>query len=235
MNVYCPQCGTPIAAEDMNLDTMAAKCRSCSALFSLASFVEGDTERSRRDRTLAKDVPMPRAIRVDETDGALRITRRWWSPVFIFLVFFCIAWDGFLIFWYKVALSDDAPWLMALFPIVHVAVGIGLTYWTIAGFVNRTEIVVDSRELSVVHKPMPWFGATRLSVDQIDQLYCKQKISHGKNGTSVSYQLFASEKGGGKQKILSGLMDSDHALFIERRVESYLGIRDRHMAGEFDG
>ncbi len=233
MNVYCPQCGEKTSAEDMNLDTMAAKCRSCSALFSLGGIVDDDRGRTRHDRPLDKDVAMPKSIRVSESGDRLLVQRRWYSPMLFFFVFFCIAWDGFLIFWYKMAMADDAPWIMSVFPILHVAVGIGLTYWTIAGFVNRTDIVVNGRELQVSHKPMPWFGATRMPVDQVDQLYCKQKISHSKNGTSVTYQLFAAEKGGGRRKLLSGLMDSDQALFVERCVESYLGIRDRRVPGEF--
>ncbi|MCB9852437.1 MAG: hypothetical protein H6819_05030 [Phycisphaerales bacterium] len=233
MNVFCPQCGAKIPADDMNLSTMAAKCRACQALFSLGGVFEESDERARHDRRVDKNVPQPKSIRVDESGSGLRIIRRWYSPLYFFMVFFCIAWDGFLVFWYYIALTKDAPWIMSVFPVLHVAVGVGLTYWTIAGFVNRTEIVVDSRELSVAHRPMPWFGALRMPVEQIDQLYCKQKISRGENGTSVSYELFASKKGGGKRKILSGLMDSDHALFVERRVESYLGIRDRRVAGEF--
>lgn len=233
MNVYCPQCGEKTSAEDMNLDTMAAKCRSCSALFSLGGLVGDGGSRARHDRPVDKDVAMPKSIRVEESGDRLLIRRRWYSPMLFFFVFFCIAWDGFLIFWYKMAMAEDAPWIMSVFPILHVAVGIGLTYWTIAGFVNRTDIAVDGRELQVSHTPMPWFGATRMPVDQVDQLYCKQKISHSKNGTSVTYQLFAAEKGGGKRKLLSGLTDSDQALFVERCVESYLGIRDRRVAGEY--
>lgn len=233
MNVFCPQCGGKIPADDMNLDTMAAKCRACQALFSLGGVLDDGLERARHDRAVDKNVSQPKAIRVDESGSGLRIVRRWYSPMFFFFLFFCIAWDGFLLFWYSIAFSEDAPWIMSVFPVVHVAVGVGLTYWTIAGFVNRTVIFVDGRELSVVHRPLPWFGTLRLPVDQIDQLYCKQKVSRGENGTSVSYQLFAAVKGGGRRKILSGLMDSDHALFIERRVESYLGIRDRRMTGEY--
>jgi len=219
----------------MNLKAMVAKCRSCHALFSLDGVFDDDGggERSRRDRPVDKQVPMPKAIQVEETHEGLRIVRRWFSPVFLFLVFFCIAWDGFLVFWYGVALSGHAPCIMVVFPVLHVAVGVGLTYWTIAGFVNRTEIRVDSHELTVEHRPLPWFGAMRMPVERIDQLYCKQKISRGKNGTSVTYQLIAAEKGGGTRKVLSGLMDSDQALFVERTVESYLGIRDRRMRGEF--
>lgn len=233
MNVFCPQCGEKIPADDMNIDSMAAKCGACHALFSIAAVMGDEGERARTERVVEKNVPMPKTMRVDESGPGLRIIRRWYSPLFFFFVFFCIAWDGFLVFWYKIALSEGAPWIMSVFPVLHVAVGVGLTYWTIAGFVNRTEIVVDGRALSVVHRPMPWFGSLRMPVEQIDQLYCRQKISHGKNGTSVSYQLFAAEKGGGKRKILSGLMDSDQALFVERSVESYLGIRDRRVAGEY--
>lgn len=234
MNVHCPQCGKPIDADDMNLSTMAAKCGACNALFSLDGFIHDGGERSRIERSVDKNVAQPKAIQVEDRGHELRMTRRWFSPLFVFLVFFCIAWDGFLIFWYSIAFGESSvPWIMIVFPIGHLAVGVGLTYFTIAGFVNRTIVCVDQRKFSVRHVPLPWPGAQTISVDAIDQLYCKEKISRGKHGsTRVSYELMASLKGGGSRPVLKGLSDIEQALFIERRVEGFLGIRDRQVAGE---
>jgi hypothetical protein len=44
--------------------------------------------------------------------GVWRASWRWFTPSVIFLVFFCIAWDSFLIFWYSMAFnSKHVPWI----------------------------------------------------------------------------------------------------------------------------
>ena len=162
-----------------------------------------------------------------------RITRRWFSCVFIFLAFFCVFWDGFLVFWYSIAFGAGAPLIAKLFPILHLALGIGLTYFTLAGFVNRTTIEVASDELTIQHGPLPWFGNHRLPVDQLEQLYSRQVVNQGKNGRiSYSYKVNAVTREGKKITLLSGLTESDQALFVEQQLEQHLGIKDRPVPGE---
>ena len=44
--------------------------------------------------------------------------------------------------WYGIAFAADTPLIAKLFPLLHVAMGIGLTYFTLAGLVNRTTVEV---------------------------------------------------------------------------------------------
>src|SRR5690606_5247899 len=88
---------------------------------------------------------LPDWLRVGQGGGGLVFTRRWFQPVFLFLAFFCLMWDGFLVVWYGIAFATlgtaKGPGLMMfVFPLIHVAVGVGLTYYTICGFFNRTEV-----------------------------------------------------------------------------------------------
>lgn len=90
--------------------------------------------------------------------------------MFIFLAFFCLAWNAFLV----VGLSEsqeETPmlWLFLLFPIVHVAVGVGLTYYTLAGFLNFTEVTVRGGTLTVRQGPLPWKGNRTLSAIDLAQ------------------------------------------------------------------
>lgn len=81
-----------------------------------------------------EDTFASKALKVEETRQKRTMSFRWFQWTFVFLVFFCIAWDGFLLFWYGAALGigflgDDAEpvLIMMLFPLLHVAVGTGLT------------------------------------------------------------------------------------------------------------
>jgi hypothetical protein len=177
-------------------------------------------------------VLMPAGFAIDDSAVGLRITRRWFSGVFIFLAFFCIAWDSFLVFWYSMAFGGGAPWIFKVFPIVHLAVGVGLTYFTLAGFLNTTTIQVAMDELTIQHGPLPWFGNHRLSVHDLDQLYSQQEMNRNRNGVSYSYKVNAVTKGNRKITLVSGLTEADQALFIEQQLENYMRIKDRPVPGE---
>ena len=45
MKLFCPDCGGPIPAADVNLDRMAAKCGRCDAVFGFADVVSAESRR----------------------------------------------------------------------------------------------------------------------------------------------------------------------------------------------
>ncbi len=239
MEIRCKNCGTPIPAEDINLANALAKCRQCHAVFSFAGAVglpaSAPTAPVKREK-----VPLPPAIQVEEGMSKLTLTRRWFSPVYIFLAFFCVMWDGFLVFWYGAAMfgmgaeaGGPATICALLFPLGHVAVGLGLTYTTIAGFFNRTLIEVTRGSLKISHGPIPWWGNQDLRTADLKQLFCEEQVHRGKHGSrNYTYDVHAVLQDGRKHKLLSGLPSTDQALYIEQAIETHLEIEDRHVPGE---
>lgn len=224
VSLKCPNCASPLKTEDWDQERGLAKCSYCRSLVSMPSPGRTILFRPR------PQMPMPKGTTVAETGGGVVITRRWFSIVVFFLVPFCIVWDGFLITWY--ALSGSAPLFAKLFPILHVAVGVGLTYLTLAMIINRTWIKADNGVVSILHGPLPWTGNLVIPCSEIDQLFCREIIRHGKNGPSVSYELWAALRDGMTRKLLSTMLTEEQAIFIEQRLEKALGITDRAMPGE---
>ncbi len=179
---------------------------------------------------------LDKKLTFDEQGSELTVSFRWMGIQAFFLIPFCLFWNGILIFMYTMMFSSGAPLFAFLFPLIHLSVGVGLTYYTVCLFFNKTYITANRNELSVRHTPLPWVGAKTLNVSEIDQLFVKEKISRGKNGTSVTYDLLAKLKNGKKNvKILSGstLGDADDVQAMENRIETFLGIRDRAVSGEY--
>jgi hypothetical protein len=230
MELNCRTCGSPIPAEDINIDLAIAKCRSCNAVFGFRDLL--DAEMPQQSRREWPRVPMPKAITVEEWGRDLLIRLKWFSPVIVFLIFFCIAWDAFLVFWYYIAFTHPSPLIMKVFPIGHLAVGVGLTYYVIAALFNRTRIQVISGMLTIRHGPVPWSGNVALPSTDIDQIYSTEHVNRGR-GTSVTYAVNAMLADGRKLKLLSGLTEAEQALFIEQKLEDTLGITHRHVPGEF--
>jgi hypothetical protein len=218
---------------------MIAKCNACSAMFGFSAADAGQSPKPRRERPA---VPMPAGWRATHEAGSLVITHRWFKPLFTVLVFFVCIWNSLLVKWYSIALdalSDEgitfATLLLLFFPVLHVAIGVGLSYYTLAGFLNTTSIIARPGELIVKHHPMPWLHAGSINRRQLKQLYCKEKRQQNEGEVYYTYKLCALLKNGRERILLSNLESPDQALYIEYEMEKFLGIEDRSVAGGYKG
>ncbi|MDY7230752.1 hypothetical protein [Hyalangium rubrum] len=235
MQLSCEVCHSPLRAEDVRLDLAVAKCHACNAVYDLSGRKARGLSAQRPEKLpLRPKVALPSNFRVEEDGPTTRISWRWFNPLtHLFLAFFCIAWDGFLVVWYGIALNmEDKPIIMILFPIAHVAVGVGLTYSTLTGFVNRTRIEVNRDQLTIRHGPLPWRGNQDLPGRQLTQLYGEEVARTNKGSTTYSYDLLALDREGRKVKLLSGLTEKDQVLYLEQTLERKLGIEDAAVDGE---
>ncbi len=174
---------------------------------------------------------MPRGIQVEAFGSEMTIRRRWFGAAAIFLIFFAILWNGFMIVWHTISLSSGA-WFMSVFGLIHTGVGVFVGYTALAMIFNTTIIRIGRGALSVRHGPLPWPGNLTLDTQDIEQLYCKEKVSNNKNGTSYTYEVHMMTHRSGRKKLVSGLQDADQALFIEQQIENHLEIKDRPVGGE---
>lgn len=136
-----------------------------------------------------------------------------------------------MIAWHALALSMGA-WFMSLFGLVHTAVGIGLLYYTLAGFLNTTSIRVGRGSMNIRIGPIPWPGNKTLDTFDLEQFFCTEKIQHGKNGPNYSYEVHAVDKHNVQKSIVTGLGDANQALYLEQELERFLDIEDQPVAGE---
>jgi serine/threonine protein kinase len=200
----------------------------------LSSYSRSQTRRQQRDDdgnlpTPSYDIVKPSSFHTEEDGDTFTLSWRWFRAHHIFLLFFFICWDAFLLFWY--GMVGNAPLIFSLFPLIHVAVGVAGSYYTLAGFLNKTTISIDSNNLKVRHTPLPWFGDCQYPPNDIEQLFCKEQINNTKNGQSITYEVHIIANGEHK-KLIGNLQDPGEALYIERQIEDYLGIEDRYVPGQ---
>lgn len=225
--LQCPSCSSPLREDSFDQEHGRVKCAYCGALMLMPA--RANQPAAFRERPPA---PLPQRMELQATPHGIVITRQWFTYAVLFLVPFCLFWDGFLIVWYATAFKTGAPAVAKLFPLIHVAVGVGLTYFTLACFLNRTRISVERGEIVITHGPLPWFGYRRVPGVMIDQIYAKSHVTHGKNGPRTDYQLWFVNTQGRHEKLHANNLTSEQALYLEQQLEKALGIQDRAVPGE---
>lgn len=247
MQVYCPQCGQEIDADDLSLDTLVARCRACNAVFDFSDAVNRDVRESANADERRAAVSRPENVQIDDLGDELRFTWRWFSPQYIVLGIFALFWNGLMLVGFLMVsammrsdgaptVDSDAPAALSCvfcLPLVHVIVGVVLLYTAVAGLVNRTIVSVTPEELRIRHTPLPWPGARRLRVSTLAQLYVCERSYSSRRRTQVRYSLNVITNNAVKYTLLSHLQEPELALFLERQIEDRLRIRDYRVAGEF--
>jgi hypothetical protein len=211
-NFYCQFCGTPVVIPGSDQSSVPSDPKPAVAI--------------------------PDKLRVEELGGELRITWKWFTWGVLFLIPFCIAWNAFLVGWYSMAVGGHgAPGgmqiIMLLFPIAHVAVGLGLLYFCLLLIFNRTVVRVSYGQLELWHGPLPVPGNHSVPVDDIAQLYVAHEHKRSNNGnTSHTYPLIVRLKSGKDLKLMPSNSELDVARALEQLVEEHLGIRDESVSDE---
>jgi len=228
IELKCRNCGSQLDPADISPQLAAARCRHCHALFAIPTTVPVAAE----EAIPRPEVGLPKGFTLGHEGPDLVITRRWFNPSAFVLLFFTLFWNGFMVVWHGIAISEG-QWIMSAFGLIHTAIGVGLAYSVAGTFLNSTVIQAGTRGIGIRNGPLPWRGNKTLSRDQIQQIYCQEKVRRGKNGTSVNYHLTAVTPGNGREVLLKNITESDQALFLEQQIEKHLGIKDTRVAGEF--
>jgi DNA-directed RNA polymerase subunit RPC12/RpoP len=237
----CPNCKAPLEVPDNRQRYFCQFCGTPVLVLERASAAaprEQSTDESRRHAKGA--VAIPEKLRIEELGDELTLSWSWFNWAVAFLIPFCIAWNGFLVGWYSMAshmgdagMPGPMKIIFLVFPIGHVAVGLGLLYACLAMLFNRTTIRVGRGQLAVKHGPIYFPGGRTVPVDDIEQLYCTREFRAGSKGDNgPRHELSAKLKSGRSIKLLPGNMDADVIQAVEHLVEKHLGIEDRAVPGE---
>ncbi len=235
----CKICGAELETADALQDPLFVRCNQCQTVSALSC-----SEEQPQNSHSRPDVPMPKNIQMTEQGGELTITRRWITLKGLFASAFFFAFAGVAagMTWMLIRDFSQLEPHQILGVVPFTIVGIAFTYFGLAALLNTTEFRADVMGLRIRHSPIPWPGNARIRRDELDQLFCKEKACTSGGGyrsgpvrTSYLYELHAILANGRSRKLLKNLEDPKQALFIEQKLERFLGIADREVSGEFMG
>ncbi|MEQ8702848.1 MAG: hypothetical protein RIC19_02955 [Phaeodactylibacter sp.] len=235
----CPECRSPVAADQININLLLAKCSKCGMVFSfedrVAAVVPSAPAMPPRPRVKDRGyIPMPPGIEAQAMLSELNIQIRWRNRVQGFLVFFTILWNIF-VFPFAIFAFLIGELQILLFMSLHLSVGVWLLYTLVANLVNKTTIQATNQKLIVEHAPLPipFRGNQEADTRDIRQLYVEEYVASTTNGRpNIRYALSARMHSGQRLELIKGLKNPEEGLYIEQQIERFLDIEDQAEAKE---
>tara|TARA_R110001583_G_scaffold31479_1_gene107633 strand:- start:4175 stop:4765 length:591 start_codon:yes stop_codon:yes gene_type:complete len=168
------------------------------------------------------NIGLPPKITINKKYDSIEIIRQWFSYQFLIFAGFSVLWC------YQVVINNMVGGEIAPISIIFLLPGVGIAYYALLGFVNKTYIYVSKTDLKVSHKPLPWIGGSVIQASDIKQLYGREKYQND----TKTYEVHVITHSGEDTKLLSGLDSSEQALYIEQEIEKYLSIKNVPVRGE---
>jgi hypothetical protein len=164
---------------------------------------------------------IPQGLDLINAMGHQTIRKTWRSWTLLPLAIFAVVWNLFLVGLYSTMFSGDkAPLIALLFPLGHVAVGVGLTYFVIAGLFNTTDINISAAQVEVKIGPFPWRGNKTVRSSEIGEVLVRER--RGNKGR-VSYAVLYADRRGREQNLATGFAESDQAEYVAEMVSIITG------------
>jgi hypothetical protein len=178
-----------------------------------------------------KILAIPEGFETESNSQSFVISYKWYKLVVWFLLLFVLLWNSFLVGWFMA----DTPWFFKAFAIIHLAAGVGLTWYVVCLFLNKTIISITKNELTIQHLPIPFPSYKNVTFNRFDiqQVYITRLIRTNKGSTTISFALHILTA---KNKSIKLSVDCDSyekAIFIKRKVEEYMRIDPQPIEGEY--
>lgn len=220
----CPNCGTRIKSQDINLEQLVAKCDQCHAIF---DFDQQALVPIKKERPL---IPLPKGFELVELEEEMQISISWRQTRHrSFFLFFTIFWNILTIPFVVIAIVSN-DWTLALMISAHFLIGMGFLVYTLALFMNSTTIDVSKTGITIVSKPvnLPFHKNYYIRSSDLEQLYVEQYVQSTTNKQpNYAYRVKARVQGVAHDfPIVKGMKGEDQALFVEYEIEKYLNIKN---------
>ena len=149
----------------------------------------------------------------------LLVVRKKWS------IFGAVLLFGFVTFLFFASFKGEYYKEINPFSVFMLIFTVYIVYMTAMQFANTTTVSLDKIRFTVIHEPITFLGPKNLDIptSEILQIYCKKR--RGKK-SGWGYMLCLKTKNHGHIEILNRLIDEDEALFLEKKFEDFLGVKD---------
>jgi hypothetical protein len=223
LSIKCPNCASALREDDYDQEKGLMKCGYCRTLL-----LQPKARSGPQGFCLLPPIPLPAGMTLENTTDGIIITRSWRKLLAGFVLFMGILMMSSIIFG-SINRSRDQN-IFSMFVLIGV---LALVYYELAMLINKTRVLISHGSINVSHGPLPWFGWREIASGMVEQVYCKEIITRGKDGPMISCETWVILSDGSNTKLVGGGLEVDQALYIEQQIESLLDVKDRPIAGEY--
>lgn len=176
-------------------------------------------------------IPIPEGLDLISDYQGVVIRRKWFSHIVWFLILFSIVWDSFLAGWYSSAMHMDVKdWssvLFLIFPLGHVAVGIGLPYFCLCLLLNTTDILVRPDHLQIATYPLPWIGSKVVPRQDLNDFLVRERWNNNNDngGRTVTYKVSYVDSNNREKTLLSQINNREQAEYISNYLAQFYQVK----------
>lgn len=235
----CKHCHAPLPEKNFSGSDDVVVCEYCGTVHYLNETpVAYPPEKPKREKSKRSK---PDKFTLNKMADGLEIRYRWLGKQHTGLLFFGVIWNAFIIFFTVMmvgGMMSDGSFevMMFCFLTPFYAVGIGMAYYVLTGFMNHTSIQIRGGSIDTVHAPIPTFGTSNNSIDRrsIEQVYCTRRVAYSSNDVPVYvFDVHYVKKGGEDKELVKGLDSLHKAVYIEQQIEHLYRISDVPVDGEY--
>lgn len=217
MQINCPNCDTPIPAEQINIQRMMAVCPQCSTVFEITA--PGVKVKRRK-------VKQPDHLHVIESRQGMRLAFRTnfrldRNEGFLTALFMGLMLTFLMLMMVGEAANDGQAALVLL----AFGVMAFIAYYILALIAfNKTYINIDDGRIQVTRGPLPSPLMQTKSIDtvRIERVdFAETPASIHKAYDTPRYTVWATMADGSRKPIVSDVID-DYAAFIAQRLNEHL-------------
>lgn len=234
----CKHCHAPLPKVALELNDEIVVCEFCNTVHYRNEQPMAYPEKPKREKMKRS---MPEKFNLNRLADGIEINYRWLGKQHTGLLFFAIIWNafiGFFTFFMFVGMMSEGSFefMILCFLVPFYAVGIGMAYYVLAGYLNQTSITIRGNGIETLHTPIPMLGVTNLTADRraIKQVYCTRRVAYTSNDVPVYvFDIHYVKKGGDDYKLIKGLDSLNKAIFIEQQIERIYRIADVPVEDEY--
>jgi len=228
LNMRCPECGTGIRGEDVNVKTDLAKCLNCLHVFVFSErFFEshlGKDRGSQIESIAAVDLNNPpKGCRIHRQGSETVITASTRQPIAFFLIPFMLVWSGGSLggLYGSQIIRGEFDLLLSIFGIPFLLGSAIFWYFTFMTLGGHVKIHISGNSVRIFSGIARIGKRFTLGRHEIRSLV---SVSNGKSGPGQGGYVIRAETDSGKYINFGGFLPTDRRFFIIRALQKELAI-----------
>lgn len=235
----CKHCHAPLPEESLKSGDDVVVCKFCNTVHYMnQNPMPYPPEKPKREKSKREK---PDKFKINKMADGIEISYRWLGKQHMGLLFFGVIWNAFIAFFTVMMVGGmmsegSFEFVMLCFLTPFYAVGLGMAYYVLTGFLNHTSVQIRGGTIKTIHAPIPTFGNPNSTVDRrsIEQVYCSRRVAYTSNDVPVYvFDVHYVQKGGEDKELIKGLDSLHKAVYIEQQIERLYRIEDVPVDGEY--